>query len=244
MTIRWSLLIVVLLSSVGGLQFDSDDHFVIYPHLHLCHNGSFSFEFRTISSEGLMFFTNDRIRDDFILVSVSNGKLLVEQRFGQIKSSQIFEPNVNDNRWYKIVFKRRSSLITEISLYSVALRNVETRNLKSKVLHYQPFTQSISNSVVYLGGLPSQFHNQYRQQSDFLYRSYRGSIRNLRYGHCGCPERIEHSLFSTLKRSFESELCEQQTSLCSSSSCECLNVDEEPRYQCDCSNKTCSILSE
>ncbi|CAF2788344.1 unnamed protein product [Rotaria sp. Silwood2] len=148
-----------------------------------------------------------------------------------------------DNKWYKIVFKRRSSLITEIILYTVALRNVENRIIKTKILNYSPFTTINTSSLVYIGGLPLNIYKKERYSSEFLFSSYQGYIRNLRYGLCGCPERIQYPIFSSLLNNYQSEVCEQQISLCSSSSCECLNVDEEPRYQCDCSNKTCSILT-
>ncbi|CAF4638093.1 unnamed protein product, partial [Rotaria sp. Silwood2] len=150
---------------------------------------------------------------------------------------------INDNKWYKIVFKRRSSLITEIILYTVALRNVENRIIKTKILNYSPFTTINTSSLVYIGGLPLNIYKKERYSSEFLFSSYQGYIRNLRYGLCGCPERIQYPIFSSLLNNYQSEVCEQQISLCSSSSCECLNVDEEPRYQCDCSNKTCSILT-
>ncbi|CAF5211539.1 unnamed protein product, partial [Rotaria magnacalcarata] len=133
--------------------------------------------------------------------------------------------------------------INEIVLYSVALRNVENRIIKTKVLNYSPFTSLNTSSSVYIGGLPFNIYKKERFSSEFLFQSYHGYVRNLRYGICGCPERIQHPIYSSLFNNYQSEVCEQQTSLCSSSSCECLNVDEEPRYQCDCSNKTCSILT-
>jgi len=218
--------------------------FVIYPRLYLCNNGSFSFEFRTKTRNGLIFYTNDNYHHDSIIVSVYHGKLLVEQKFGKTKSYQQFDHSVNDDKWYKIVFKRRSSLITEIVLYSVALRNVENRIIKSKISNYLPFTLSNTSSMVYIGGLPLNLYKKQRYSSEFLFQSFQGFVRNLRYGLCGCPERIQYPLFSSLSTNLQSEVCEQQISLCSSSSCECLNVDEEPRYQCDCSNKTCSMMSK
>ncbi|CAF1676000.1 unnamed protein product, partial [Adineta ricciae] len=217
--------------------------FVIYPRLRLCNNGSFSFEFRTKTRNGLIFYTNDNYHSDSIIVSVYQGKLLVEQKFGNNKAYQQFDHPINDDKWYKIVFKRRSSLITEIVLYSVALRNVENRIIKSKSLNYLPFTLSNTSSMVYIGGLPMNIYKKQRYTSEFLFQSFQGFVRNLRYGLCGCPERIQQPLFSSLANNFQSEVCEQQISLCSSSACECLNVDEEPRYQCDCSNKTCGIMT-
>jgi hypothetical protein len=217
--------------------------FVIYPRLYLCNNGSFSLEFRTKTRNGLVFYTNDNYHDDSIIVSIYQGKLVVEQKFGKNKSYQQFDHSVNDDKWYKIVFKRRSSLITEIVLYSVALRNVENRIIKSKVANYLPFTSINTSSVVYIGGLPFNLYKKQRYSSEYLFPSFQGFVRNLRYGLCGCPERIQYPLFSSLSSNFQSEVCEQQTLLCSSSACECLNVDEEPRYQCDCSNKTCSIIT-
>lgn len=250
----WYILLFII-SSVYSVDFNSNENnnnnnnnkknslFVIYPRLYLCNNGSFSFEFRTKTRNGLIFYTYDHIYDDYILVSIYHSKLLVEQKFGKNKSYQQFDHSVNDDKWYKIVFKRRSTLITEIVLYSVALRNVENRIIKTKFLNYIPFTLTNTYSVVYLGGLPLNFYKKQRYTSDYLYSSYQGFIRNLRYGICGCRERIQYPLFSSLSTNYQSEVCEQQTSLCSSSSCECLNVDEEPRYQCDCSNKTCSIIN-
>lgn len=230
-----------LISSIETLRF-YPSNFVLYPQLYLCNNGSFSLEFRTITTHGLIFYTNDRIHNDWILVSISNGKLIIEQKFGQIKSTQQFDQSINDDKWYKIVFKRRSAFITELSLYSVALRNVENRMMKSKNLNYVPFTSWKDNTVVYIGGLPKEHASG--GGDDDLFSSFQGSIRNLRYGFCGCPERIQHPIFSSLSSTLQSEVCEEQISLCSSSSCECLNVDEEPRYQCDCSNKTCPIIAQ
>jgi hypothetical protein len=221
----------------------SKTHFVLYPQLILCHNGSFSLEFRTATFNGLIFYAHDGQHTDFIVVSIYRGKLLVEQQLGKYKSHQQFEQSVNDDRWYKIVFKRRSSLISEIFLYSVALRNMESRVIKSKQLNYVSLTDRQIHSNVYLGGLPAIFVRSQRLRSDYLLPSFHGYIRNLRYGLCGCPERIQQARYSTLTNELSSEICEQQLSLCSSSSCECLNVDEEPRYQCDCSNKTCSTMS-
>ena len=137
----WSILLFII-SSVQSVHFNANENnhhnhyssFVIYPRLYLCNNGSFSFEFRTTTRNGLIFYTNDNSRDDSILVSVYQGKLVVEQKFGRHKASQQFDQSVNDDRWYKIVLKRRSSLLTEIVLYSVALRNVENRIIKSKIL--------------------------------------------------------------------------------------------------------------
>lgn len=240
---HWYLLLVVVLT-VDAIHFNSNDlntNFVVYPRLHLCQNGSFSFEFRTSTINGLIFYTNDPFRSDYILVSIYRGKLLVEQKFGKSQSSQQFDQSVNDDRWYKIAFKRRSAVLTEIVLYSVALRNVESRLIKSKMLNYLPFTQSNTSSTVYVGGLPRELYRREHLSSEFLFPSFQGFIRNLRYGLCGCPERIQPPLFSSLASQTPSEVCEQQASLCSSSACECLNVDEEPRYQCDCSNKTCPI---
>ena len=230
------LLLLAIFPLIQSIQFHSKENFVLYPPLFLCNNGSFSFEFRTTTSDGLMFYTRDFHRSDFIVVSIDRGKLFVEQKFGKSKSSQQFEQSVNDSRWYKIVFKRRSASQTEIHLYSVALRNVESRTIKSKSLSYLPLTRTNPNAFVYIGGVPPQ--------SDLRFPSFEGRIRNLRYGICGCPERIQEPLFSTSKRQIESEICEEQRSLCSNSACECLNVDEEPRYQCDCSNKTCPILHQ
>ncbi|CAF3509731.1 unnamed protein product [Rotaria sp. Silwood1] len=246
----WFILLWII-SCVHSIEFnpneinnkDQNTQFVIYPSLYLCNNGSFSFEFRTITKNGLIFYTYDNYYYDSIIVSIYNGKLLVEQKFGKNKSYQKFDQTINDNKWYKIVFKRRSSLITEIILYTVALRNVENRIIKSKILNYSPFTTLNTSSIVYIGGLPLNIYKKERYSSEFLFSSYQGYIRNLRYGLCGCPERIQYPIFSSLLNNYQSEVCEQQISLCSSSSCECLNVDEEPRYQCDCSNKTCSILT-
>ena len=234
----WPVALLVLLPSARSIYFNSNDraHFVLYPRLNLCQNGSFSFEFRTTTRNGLLLYTHDAHHADSIRVSIHHGKLIVEQKFSKIKSSQQFDQFVNDDRWYKIVFKRRSTLITEIVLYSVALRNVESRTIKSKVSTRLPFTLSNTSSVVYVGGLPWHVHTK-----EHLFR---GFVRNLRYGLCGCAERIQHPVFSSsLAGEMHSEVCEQQSSLCSSESCECLNVDEEPRYQCDCSNKTCPMMS-
>lgn len=238
----WLLLTIFPL--IQTIQFHSKENFVLYPPLFLCNNGSFSFEFRTTTTNGLMFYTKDFHQSDFIIVSIDRGKLVVEQKFGKQKLSQQFDQSVNDNRWYKIVFKRRSPSQTEIHLYSVALRNVESRTIKSKSTSHVPLTRSNPNAFVYIGGIPTQLFVRERSQSDFLFSNYEGFIRNVRYGICGCPERIQHPQFRRLKREIQSEICEDQRSLCSSSSCECLNVDEEPRYQCDCSNKTCPILSQ
>ena len=217
--------------------------FVIYPSLYLCNNGSFSFEFRTKIRNGLIFYTYDYYHHDSIIVSIYHGKLYTEQKFGKNKSYQRFDQYVNDNKWYKIVFKKRSLLITDIILYSAALRNVENRIIKSNILDYVPFTSSNLSSVVYIGGLPLNLYKKKPYSNKLLFQSFQGYVRNLRYGVCGCPERIQYPLFASLSTNFQSEVCEQQISLCSSSSCECLNVDEEPQYHCDCSNKTCSILT-
>jgi hypothetical protein len=241
----------IIISSVYSVDFNSNENnnnqnsiFVIYPRLYLCNNGSFSFEFRTKTRNGLIFYTNDNYHDDdSILVSIYQGKLVVEQIFGKTKFYQQFDQSVHDDKWYKIVFKRRSSLLTDIVLYSVALRNVENRIIKSKSLNYLPFTSINTSSMVYIGGLPRNLYQKQRYSSEFLFESFQGFVRNLRYGLCGCPERIQYPLFSSLSMNLQSEVCEQQISLCSSTSCECLNVDEEPRYQCDCSNKTCSIMT-
>ncbi|CAF3883981.1 unnamed protein product [Rotaria sp. Silwood2] len=246
----WYILLLII-CYVHSIEFnpneinnkDENTQFVIYPSLYLCNNGSFSFEFRTKTKNGLIFYTYDNYYYDSIIVSIYNGKLLVEEKFGKNKSYQKFDQTINDNKWYKIVFKRRSSLITEIILYTVALRNVENRIIKTKILNYSPFTTINTSSLVYIGGLPLNIYKKERYSSEFLFSSYQGYIRNLRYGLCGCPERIQYPIFSSLLNNYQSEVCEQQISLCSSSSCECLNVDEEPRYQCDCSNKTCSILT-
>lgn len=246
----WYILLFII-SSVHSLYFnpneinnkDKNSIFVIYPRLYLCNNGSFSFEFRTKTKNGLIFYTYDNHNYDSIVVSIHNGKLLVEQKFGKTKLFQKFDQSINDDKWYKIVFKRRSSIVTEIVLYSVALRNAENRILKSKTLNYVPFTSLNTSSMVYIGGLPSNIYKKQRHSSEFLFQSFQGFVRNLRYGMCGCPERIQYPIFSSLSTKFHSEVCEQQVSLCSSSACECLNVDEEPRYQCDCSNKTCGILT-
>ncbi|CAF0925941.1 unnamed protein product [Rotaria sordida] len=248
----WYILLLII-SYVYSIEFNlneinnknKNNQFVIYPSLYLCNNGSFSFEFRTKTKNGLLFYTydNNYYNDDSILISIYNGKLIVEQKFGKNKSYEKFEQIINDNKWYKIVFKKRSSLIIEILLYTVALRNVENRIIKTKILNYVPFTTLNISSSVYIGGLPLNIFNKKYNSNDFLFSSYQGYIRNLRYGLCGCPERIQYPIFSSLSNNYQSEVCEQQISLCSSSSCECLNVDEEPRYQCDCSNKTCSILT-
>ncbi|CAF1082643.1 unnamed protein product [Adineta steineri] len=245
----WYILLFII-PFVHSVHFNSNENnndknsvFVIYPRLYLCNNGSFSFEFRTKARNGLIFYTNDNYYSDSIIVSIYNEKLLVEQKFGKSKTYQQFDHSINDDKWYKIAFKRRSSLLTEIVLYSVALRNVENRIIKSKSLNYLPFTSLNTSSMVYIGGLPLNLYKKQRHTSEFLFQSFQGFVRNLRYGLCGCPERIQYPLFSSLSTNFQSEVCEQQMSLCSSSSCECLNVDEEPRYQCDCSNKTCSIMT-
>lgn len=244
----WSILIIFLIkiSSIQSIQFveHPSSTFVLYPPLYLCNNGSFSLEFRTTSKTGLIFYTHDRFQHDWILISIVNGKLIVELKFGRIKSSQQFDQSINDDKWYKIVVKRRSSVITELALYSVALRNVENRIIKSKNLNYFPLTTFNRHTFVYLGGLPKNFIDKHRTSSDYLFPSFQGLIRNLRYGLCGCPERIQYPIFSSLSSTRLSEVCEEQISLCSSSFCECLNVDEEPRYQCDCSNKTCHIITQ
>ena len=197
-----------------------------------------------MNKTGLIFYTHDRFQHDWIVISLVDGKLIVEQKFGRTKSSERFDQSINDDKWYKIVFKRRSSIITELALYSVALRNVENRMIKSKTLNYVPFTSFNRNSFVYLGGLPKNFLEKYRPSTGDRFPAFQGYIRNLRYGLCGCPERIQYPVFSSLSSTRRSEVCEEQISLCSSSSCECLNVDEEPRYQCDCSNKTCHIITQ
>lgn len=246
----WYILLFII-SYVHSIEFNPNDIknkdrnaiFVIYPSLYLCNNGSFSFEFRTKTRNGLLFYTYDNYNSDSILVSIYHGKLVVEQNFGKNRLNQTFEQSINDNKWYKIVFRRRSAVVTDVALYSVALRNVENRIIKIKLLNYLPFTSLNADSMVYIGGLPLNVYKRERYSSELLFPTYQGFIRNLRYGICGCAERIQYPIFSSLLTNSQSEVCEQQTSLCSSSSCECLNVDEEPRYQCDCSNKTCSILT-
>ena len=123
---------------------------------------------------------------------------------------------------------------------------IEKQLIKKKIdrLNYLPFTSLNTNSFVYIGGLPKNFYKKENSSKRLLFQSYyQGFVRNLRYGICGCRERIQKPIFSSLLIDSQSEVCEQQMSLCSSSSCECLNIDEQPRYQCDCSNKTCPILT-
>ncbi|CAF0866985.1 unnamed protein product [Didymodactylos carnosus] len=212
------------------LHFQNSSTFVIYPHLQLCTNGSFSFEFRTINRDGLLFYTDDsNINGNYISIEIINGKLLVEQRLISQQPSQLYiGENLNDNKWYKIVYKRKKSEI-EILLYSVALRNMESQILT--INENLLFGNETTNSDVYLGGYPPLLKS-FSQKSFMLFDGY---IRNLRYGNCGCSESIQRPFYSTTS---DSEYCEIHPTICDKH-CECLSVDEKPHYQCDCSNKTC-----
>ena len=172
------------------LTFDlegSQTSFAKFPKWNPCQNGSLSFEFMTLQPNGLIIYSDDGGKYDFLEVKLVGGVARLRINLGDGATVLSAGLNLNDRMWHKMEVVRNFEETTFI-VDNIA----QNRPSKGTEFAFGNFSQ---NSFVFVGGMPIGFS---ARLSDLALPSvmfeprFRGSIRNLLYSNCGGPmERVE-----------------------------------------------------
>ena len=169
--------------------------FLIYSPLNLCINGSLSIEFRHIGSNGLIFYTKDHNSNDSIVIRIEQKKLVYEQSIAKQKFVEQWDQILHPHRWYQLLLQRQSWQIFTLQLSTLNSDLVEIRRIFPSNVDLSPsFTRGNDvHSLVYLQGLPWTVSDRDR----LFYPSFRGLIRNVRYGSCKCTSELQYPIFTS-----------------------------------------------
>lgn len=196
-----------------------------------CHNGTISFEFKTLGPDALLLYTdsgNKKISDDYFELKLINGIMhlvfKINRERNMISSAK---DGLNDNNWHMVDLIRDGRLTT-LRVDGVA-RTVEDKHYETD---HVTFGDS-PDSFVYIGGLPVEFNNRLEKlaHSQAIFEQHlRGSVRNLFFSNCG-KAMVGPQLLQSEGIIFDTDKC-MENNPCQNSGI-CIMRDEG--VQCDCS---------
>uniref|UniRef100_A0A670IES8 Laminin subunit alpha 3 n=1 Tax=Podarcis muralis TaxID=64176 RepID=A0A670IES8_PODMU len=137
---------------LGGNDFEGciSNHFLlpywlIFSELKKCNSRShFAVDVRTSSSRGLIFFMGDKLGNSYTALFLSKGRfvllLAADGRKIKIKSKAKY----NDGQWHTVVFSRAGKRVRLV-----------VDGLKAREVNTEPSFSAMTESPIYLGGVPS-----------------------------------------------------------------------------------------
>ena len=191
----WCLILCInVISLLYSFELGGSSHsYSKFDKWEPCHNGTISFEFKTLSGSGiLMYIDGGRKSNDYFELKLINGALHLTYNLKNEINMLTAGQNLNDNKWHSVDLIRDESLTTlKVGTYTF------TRQTIKYDPNYITFENSNSN-YVYFGGLPSDFKHRLSELTriQVVYEPrLQGSIRNIFYSNCGkimtSPEMLE-----------------------------------------------------
>uniref|UniRef100_A0A670IF73 Laminin subunit alpha 3 n=1 Tax=Podarcis muralis TaxID=64176 RepID=A0A670IF73_PODMU len=120
-------------------------YWLIFSELKKCNSRShFAVDVRTSSSRGLIFFMGDKLGNSYTALFLSKGRfvllLAADGRKIKIKSKAKY----NDGQWHTVVFSRAGKRVRLV-----------VDGLKAREVNTEPSFSAMTESPIYLGGVPS-----------------------------------------------------------------------------------------
>ena len=226
-------LVTMVITTEGFYLRGSKNGYASFPTWNACPNASFSFEFQTTQSSGMLMYADDGGTYDFFEVLHSQGRVKASINIvdGQERTVVIeVGRNVNDGRWHRLTLQRN---------------RMETTLIVDNYQHSQfafgsdfHFGSPETNSPVYFGGIPEYMEadlTQFAVPSVIYEPNFKGSIRNVLYGNCSCSSVRGEMLASHAVSRTPPEACETHNPCVDG--CVCISQDEGP--SCDCNESPC-----
>uniref|UniRef100_A0A8C6KKE4 Neurexin 3b n=1 Tax=Nothobranchius furzeri TaxID=105023 RepID=A0A8C6KKE4_NOTFU len=210
------LLLSIMLGLSVSLEFTgSEDQWARYLRWDASSKSDLTFQFKTSQSEGMLLYFDDGGFCDFLLLSLSEGKLQLLVSIDCAETTITSEKRVNDSRWHFAAINRQN-LWTGLA--------VDGQTKTGEVRPQRQFMKIVSD--LFLGGLPGDIRTSaITLPSARELPPFKGIITNLSYGN----------KFPTLINSHKVRL--EMMGLCTENPCEnggiCSLADGET--YCDCS---------
>nr|XP_054604369.1 neurexin 3b isoform X17 [Nothobranchius furzeri] len=210
------LLLSIMLGLSVSLEFTgSEDQWARYLRWDASSKSDLTFQFKTSQSEGMLLYFDDGGFCDFLLLSLSEGKLQLLVSIDCAETTITSEKRVNDSRWHFAAINRQN-LWTGLA--------VDGQTKTGEVRPQRQFMKIVSD--LFLGGLPGDIRTSaITLPSARELPPFKGIITNLSYGN----------KFPTLINSQKVRL--EMMGLCTENPCEnggiCSLADGET--YCDCS---------
>lgn len=214
----------------------SQTSYAKFPKWNPCQNGSLSLEFQTSRPNGLILYSDDGGRFDFIEIKLVAGAIRLRINLGGGASYINIGEGLNDGEWHKIEMTRNNHFTT------LMVDNIERRQTSQG--DDFGFGNYTDNSYIFLGGIPVAYSAKLSLlalPSVMFEPRFRGSMRNLLYADCGGPMERAVMLDSVGVRTNALDECEhdnlcENMGMCIStdtgSFCDCSGTDYEGQ-QCE-----------
>ncbi|KAK3601340.1 hypothetical protein CHS0354_011943 [Potamilus streckersoni] len=218
--------------TANALRFTGEDKsYAKFPKWNACVNATFSFEFKTTQTDGLLMYTDDNGTYDYVEVLLKDGRVRLRMNIvdGKEGSIEMFlASRLNDNRWHRVEIQRnRMETILIVDGMS-----------DSRVAFGSDFSfgDIYKNNFVFFGGLPDYYYTldqtkleQLSLPSSYFEKRFMGEIRNVIYGNCTCiPVRGEMIEGKSVEK-FPPEACETDNRC---GICLCISRDDGPGCRC------------
>ncbi len=216
-----------MLSLCTGFELEgSQTSFAKFPKWNPCQNGSFTFEFNTIQSNGLLLYIDDGGKFDFLELKLVAGAIRLRLNLGEGATILSAGQNLNDRQWHKVEVSRRNEDTTLIV-------DKESQTKRSGGFE-MAFANVTKNSFVFVGGMPITYSAKLSLlalPSVMFEPRFKGSIRNMLYSNCGSPlERVD-MIESRGVRTNQLDSCEEDNPCLHEGIC----VSTDDGAICDCS---------
>ncbi|KAL3854429.1 hypothetical protein ACJMK2_013699, partial [Sinanodonta woodiana] len=226
------ILLFLVFQTAYALRFTgAPKTYAKFPKWNACVNATFSFEFKTTQTDGLLMYTDDNGTYDYVEVLLKDGRVRLRMNIvdGKEGSIEIFlASRLNDNRWHRVEIQR-NRMETILIVDGISDSRVAFGSDFS-------FGEISKNNFVFFGGLPDYYYNldqtklqQLSLPSSYFEKRFAGEIRNVIYGNCTCiPVRGEMIEGNSVDK-FPQEACETDNRC---GICLCLSRDDGPGCRC------------
>ncbi|CAG5122236.1 unnamed protein product [Candidula unifasciata] len=180
------VLICVFANPCFSLRFLGDrETFAKFPKWDACINASIAFEFRTRQNDGLLMYTDDNGKYDYLQLAVTEGAIRLWINFVREKEQSVeieLGRNLNDGNWHRVEVKRNRMETTLLV----------DNNQSSKVSFGSDFSfgdRLETNNYMYFGGVPGNYRQNLARlniPANVLNSPFQGEIRNILYFNCSC----------------------------------------------------------
>ncbi len=204
----------------------SQTSYAKFPKWNPCQNGSLTLEFQTQQPNGILLYSDDGGKYDFVEVKLVGGTIRLRLNLGEGTSILTVGQHLNDRRWHKVEIKRNYQE-TSLKVDNIG----QTRASRGQEYGFGNYSQ---NSYVFVGGMPiaySAMLSLLALPSVMFEPRFRGAIRNLLYSNCGEPAVRVIMLDSQGVRTNTLDLCEQENACQSGGVC----ISTDTGSLCDCS---------
>ncbi|RUS82776.1 hypothetical protein EGW08_009476 [Elysia chlorotica] len=156
-----------------------------FPKWDACDNATIMFDFKTSQPNGLLMYTDDSGRYDYLQVALQDGLIHLWINFVRNEeksvSIKLGDGNLHDGTWHTVEVKRNrmetTLIVDETQQSQVAFEaNYRIGDLDSK-------------NYMYFGGIPSSFRGHAganKLPESVLNTPYSGELRNILYFNCTC----------------------------------------------------------